>query len=173
MTVAINRPGHNYYGPLFFMIALTAVVFGIVILVLLIIWLDWQVENLQALCKKKDKPLLQAPKSSRVVSVDVFRGMDLCCMIFANYGAGQYWRALVHATWDGITFSDFAFPMYTWWRFIRYRFVFIQGISLRISISSAFKRNLSEGCSPLKATWKCTLKVLYLSFLKNSVWNVH
>ena len=37
--------------------------------------------------------------------------MALCLMIFANYGAGQYWAALVHATWDGITLSDFAFPL--------------------------------------------------------------
>lgn len=37
--------------------------------------------------------------------------MDLCLMIFANYGAGQYWAKLIHATWDGITLSDFAFPL--------------------------------------------------------------
>lgn len=54
----------------------------------------------------------EAPgKSPRVASIDVFRGMALCLMIFANYGAGQYWAALVHATWDGITLSDFAFPL--------------------------------------------------------------
>ena len=52
-----------------------------------------------------------AGKSPRVASIDVFRGMALCLMIFANYGAGQYWAALVHATWDGITLSDFAFPL--------------------------------------------------------------
>ena len=36
--------------------------------------------------------------------------------------------------------------------------MFIQGISLRISINSAFKRNLKEGHSPLKATWLCVWK---------------
>lgn len=112
MEVVTDRSGHNYYGPLFFMIGLTIVIFGIVMLVLLLIWLDRQIENLRTTCRKKDEPLIQTSKSSRIVSVDVFRGMDLCCMIFANYGAGQYHRALVHATWDGITFSDFAFPMY-------------------------------------------------------------
>ena len=46
--------------------------------------------------------------------------------------------------------------------------MFIQGISLRISINSAFRRNLKEGYSPLKATWLCVWKcfkravILYL-----------
>lgn len=58
------------------------------------------------------KPLLSTMVTNRIRSVDVFRGMDLCLMIFANYGAGQYWGKLIHATWDGITLSDFAFPLY-------------------------------------------------------------
>ena len=112
MTVMTDRLGHNYYGPLFFMIGLTIAIFGAILLVCVFVWVDRQIESLLSLCRKKDDSLIQTPKSSRVTSVDVFRGIDLCCMIFANYGAGQYHRALVHATWDGITFSDFAFPMY-------------------------------------------------------------
>ena len=72
-------------------------------------------ENLRSYRKAKqtaDQPLVEEEKkSSRVVSIDVFRGIALCCMIFANYHAGSYQRALVHAVWDGITFSDFAFPL--------------------------------------------------------------
>lgn len=60
--------------------------------------------------ESESKPLLPSVKT-RIASVDVFRGMDLCLMIFANYGAGQYWAKLIHATWDGITLSDFAFPL--------------------------------------------------------------
>ena len=43
--------------------------------------------------------------------------------------------------------------------------MFIQGITLRISITSEFKRNMANGCSPLKATWKCTLKVEICSYI--------
>ena len=79
-------------------------------------------------------------------------------MIFANYGAGQYWSKLVHATWDGITLSDFAFPLYYLFSFLN-SFIFIQGISLRLSITSSFNKFQREGLSPLKATLKCTWKV--------------
>lgn len=111
MQVIVDEPGHNYYVPLFFMIGITLAFFGIVLMVLRTSSSQPKVEN----WKKgrgqvsEDTPLLT--KSPRIASIDVFRGMTLCLMIFANYGAGQYWAALVHATWDGITLSDFAFPL--------------------------------------------------------------
>ena len=40
------------------------------------------------------------------------------------------------------------------------RFMFTQGMSLPLSMNGAFKRYQLDGCSPLKATWKCTLKCL-------------
>lgn len=40
------------------------------------------------------------------------------------------------------------------------RFMFTQGMSLPLSMNGAFKRYQLAGCSPLKATWKCTLKCL-------------
>ncbi|KAK8826285.1 hypothetical protein WA538_001425, partial [Blastocystis sp. DL] len=143
-NVTTDIPGHNYYVPLYFMILLVFTIFSLVVFV----------ENLRSYRKAKqnaDQPLVEEEKkSSRVVSIDVFRGIALCCMIFANYHAGAYQKALVHAVWDGITFSDFAFPL----------FIFIQGISLRLSIDSSFRKNLEAGNSPFKATLKCTLKCL-------------
>lgn len=73
----------------------------------------YKIENLVKYCKNEDastKLLLPSIKN-RVMSIDTFRGMDLCLMIFANYGGGQYWAKLIHATWDGITLADFAFPL--------------------------------------------------------------
>ena len=93
------------------MIGITLAFFGIVLMVLCTPSSQLKVEN----WKKgrgqvsEETPLLT--KYPRIASIDVFRGMTLCLMIFANYGAGQYWAALVHATWDGITLSDFAFPL--------------------------------------------------------------
>lgn len=48
------------------------------------------------------------------------------------------------------------------------RFIFIQGISLRLSIDSSFRKNLEAGNSPFKATLKCTLKVAF-GFSSHSV----
>ena len=117
--ILVDRDGHNYYNPLYFMIALTVFFYAFEICVKSTsfskIISHLQIENINNYRKAKQEslksPLIESAPSKRIVSVDVFRGMDLCCMIFANYGAGQYWKALVHATWDGITLSDFAFPM--------------------------------------------------------------
>lgn len=125
-------------------------------------------------CKNEDastKLLLPSIKN-RVMSIDTFRGMDLCLMIFANYGGGQYWAKLIHATWDGITLADFAFPLWSSCFIFMSSFIFIQGISLRLSITSNFDRFLREGSTPFKATLRCTWKVGSVSLLKTSVSNV-
>ena len=93
------------------MIGITLAFFGIVLMVLCTPSSQLKVENWK---KGRGQVSEETPfltKSPRIASIDVFRGMTLCLMIFANYGAGQYWAALVHATWDGITLSDFAFPL--------------------------------------------------------------
>lgn len=63
------------------------------------------------LIESEKKSNLPQSMKSRVQSIDVFRGITICIMIFANYGAGQYSHSLMHAAWDGITFADFAFPL--------------------------------------------------------------
>jgi hypothetical protein len=41
-------------------------------------------------------------KPERLQSLDTFRGMSLCIMIFVNYGGGGYWF-FEHAAWNGLT----------------------------------------------------------------------
>jgi hypothetical protein len=41
-------------------------------------------------------------KPERLQSLDTFRGMSLCVMIFVNYGGGGYWF-FEHAAWNGLT----------------------------------------------------------------------
>ena len=103
MQMIVDKEGHNYYIPFFFMVAITVAVWCLIVMI----------ENTKKYhaVLEDEKPLLSTP-TSRVATIDVFRGMDICLMIFANYGAGQYKHALVHATWDGITLSDFAFPLF-------------------------------------------------------------
>ena len=41
-------------------------------------------------------------KKTRVQSLDTFRGIALCIMIFVNYGGGGYYF-FHHAVWNGLT----------------------------------------------------------------------
>ena len=67
-----------------------------------------------------------SPPSSRVTSIDAFRGFCLCFMIFANYNGGYYWY-FNHSYWNGITVADLVFP----W------FVFLMGATA--TVTGAFK----------------------------------
>lgn len=66
-----------------------------------------------------------AKKSSRLDSLDTFRGISLCFMIFVNYGGGGYWF-FDHAPWNGLTFADLLFPWFMW----------MQGVSMALSYSN-------------------------------------
>ncbi|OQR87540.1 heparan-alpha-glucosaminide N-acetyltransferase [Achlya hypogyna] len=62
------------------------------------------------------RPLLDQPPpptSSRVVCLDVFRGITIFTMIFVNYGGGDYWF-FNHSTWNGLTVADLCFPWFAW-----------------------------------------------------------
>lgn len=51
--------------------------------------------------------------SSRVMSLDTFRGLSITIMIFVNYGGGGYWF-FNHSLWDGLTVADLVFPWFIW-----------------------------------------------------------
>lgn len=66
-----------------------------------------------------------AKKSTRVQSLDTFRGISLCLMIFVNYGGGGYWF-FDHAPWNGLTVADLLFPWFMW----------MMGVSMALSFSA-------------------------------------
>lgn len=120
MQLITDKKGHNYYIPVYFMILLTAAFWFFIVMIENL----RKGKNVQALAtargvensaltenESEKQSLLPQPIKSRVDSIDVFRGIAICIMIFANYGAGQYRHSLMHATWDGITLADFAFPL--------------------------------------------------------------
>ena len=80
--------------------------------------------------------LASAPTSTRLTSLDVFRGMTIAGMILVN-NAGDwehvYWP-LEHAKWNGWTPTDLVFPF----------FVFIVGVSLVFSFASRVARGNSR-----------------------------
>ncbi|KAF5294452.1 hypothetical protein FQR65_LT01578 [Abscondita terminalis] len=65
----------------------------------------------------------------RIKSIDVFRGLCICVMIFVNSGGGGYWF-FKHSVWNGLTVADLVFPWFVW----------IMGLSLTVSLSNKLRR---------------------------------
>ncbi|MCU1283900.1 MAG: N-acetylglucosamine related transporter, NagX [Acidobacteriales bacterium] len=74
---------------------------------------------------------LSVPASSRMVSLDVFRGMTVAAMILVNNSGGRSYAPLEHAEWHGWTHTDLIFPF----------FLFIAGVSMALS----FSRRVEKG----------------------------
>ncbi len=82
--------------------------------------------------------MAQPPPASRLVSVDVFRGLTMAAMVIVNTPGdwSHVYPPLLHAEWHGWTPTDLIFPF----------FVFIVGVSIVLStrsqsaVSVIFKR---------------------------------
>ena len=75
--------------------------------------------------------------ATRVVSIDIFRGLTIAVMIFVNELAGvrglPWWTYHAHANQDVMTYVDMVFPF----------FLFIVGMSMPLSIEQRLRRNAS------------------------------
>jgi predicted acyltransferase len=86
--------------------------------------------------------------SSRLVSLDFFRGVTIAAMILVNNpGNEQAFGPLKHAEWNGWTMSDLIFPF----------FLFIVGVSLVLSTASRVERGVSRGKLALHALRRGTI----------------
>lgn len=74
--------------------------------------------------------------SSRVLSVDVLRGITIAFMILVNDAGDSkhVYTQLEHAAWNGCTLTDLVFPT----------FLFIVGIAIILSIQSRLQRGASR-----------------------------
>lgn len=72
------------------------------------------------------KPSKSTTQSSRLLSLDILRGITIAGMIMVNNaGSGQYvYEPLRHAHWHGLTPTDLVFPF----------FMFIMGVSTYLSL---------------------------------------
>jgi predicted acyltransferase len=76
-----------------------------------------------------------AVKSSRLVSIDVLRGITIAFMILVNNnGQHAYWT-FEHAQWNGWTPTDLVFPT----------FLFLSGVSIVFSAEARLGRGQSKG----------------------------
>ena len=79
---------------------------------------------------------LERPRSQRLVSIDVLRGVTVGFMILVNNNGSDAlaYRALNHTPWNGFTPTDLVFPT----------FLFIMGISLVISMAGRLASGVSK-----------------------------
>jgi heparan-alpha-glucosaminide N-acetyltransferase len=80
---------------------------------------------------------VSAPALSRVVSIDIFRGLTIAVMIFVNDLAEvhglPWWTYHAHGNQNAMTYVDMVFPF----------FLFIVGMSMPLSIDHRLKRDAS------------------------------
>jgi predicted acyltransferase len=98
-----------------------------------------------------------ASVSTRVVSIDIFRGLTIAVMIFVNELAEvhglPWWTYHAHGNQDVMTYVDMVFPF----------FLFIVGLSMPLSVEQRLRRNPSLGTLWLHvAIRSCSLIVLGL-----------
>jgi predicted acyltransferase len=71
-------------------------------------------------------PAIAAMEKPRLMSLDVFRGLNILIMIVVNCCGPGSFRQLQHSAWNGCTLTDLVFPF----------FLFITGVSLTYSFAS-------------------------------------
>lgn len=96
--------------------------------------------------------------SSRIISVDVFRGITIAAMLLVNFpGNGRHvYAPLQHTHWNGITPTDLIAPF----------FLFIVGVAIAL----AYTKRLEAGISPAKMYFKLfsrSLKIFLVGMFLN------
>jgi predicted acyltransferase len=103
--------------------------------------------------------ILNKPASSRLMSLDIFRGLCVAGMIVVDNPGNDtkaYWP-IMHADWNGWTPADFIFPS----------FLFLVGISLVFSTASRLQRGQSRSRILVHALWR-TLLLIAIGLLVNA-----
>lgn len=82
----------------------------------------------------------------RLLSLDIFRGLTIILMIIVNDpGSWEHvYAPLLHATWNGITPTDYVFPS----------FLFIVGVSIVLSMNNQRERGKSRAELTKKVLWR-------------------
>lgn len=103
-------------------------------------------------------PIIRTTRfSTRIRSVDTFRGITLLLMIFVNNGGGKY-VFFNHSAWNGLTVADLVFPWFAW----------IMGLSITISKRAEFRVSSSRGKSILLSLQRAFILIL-LGLMLNSI----
>lgn len=88
--------------------------------------------------------------STRIRSVDTFRGISILLMIFVNNGGGSYFF-FNHSAWFGLTVADLVLPWFAW----------IMGLTITITKRAELRVTTSR----IKITLRCLRRCLILILL--------
>ncbi|XP_029665789.1 heparan-alpha-glucosaminide N-acetyltransferase-like isoform X3 [Formica exsecta] len=103
-------------------------------------------------------PIIGTNRSStRIRSVDTFRGIAILLMIFVNNHGGEY-VFFNHSMWNGLTVADLVLPWFAW----------IMGLSITISKRSEFRVSSSRKKIILRCLQRAFILVL-LGLMLNSI----
>ncbi|XP_015177917.1 PREDICTED: heparan-alpha-glucosaminide N-acetyltransferase-like [Polistes dominula] len=94
--------------------------------------------------------------STRVQSVDTFRGIAILLMIFVNNGGGEY-VFFNHSAWFGLTVADLVLPWFAW----------IMGLTIAISKRGEF-RHMSSRTKIIMRNFTRTLMLILIGLMINS-----
>jgi predicted acyltransferase len=82
--------------------------------------------------------IVGAPTSTRVLAIDIFRGLNIALMIFVNDLASvrdlPWWTYHAKTNWDVMTYVDMVYP----------GFLFLVGMSLPLAINQRLKKSTSQ-----------------------------
>ncbi|CAL1675726.1 unnamed protein product [Lasius platythorax] len=103
-------------------------------------------------------PIIRTNRSStRIRSIDTFRGIAILLMIFVNNGGGKY-VFFNHSAWNGLTVADLVLPWFAW----------IMGFSITISKRSELRVSNSRKKIILRCLQRAFILVL-LGLMLNSI----
>lgn len=102
--------------------------------------------------------------NSRLLSLDVFRGITIALMILVNSPGNQTAYAwLSHSAWNGCTLADMVFPF----------FLFIVGVSLVFSLSKSLEQKISTRQLFKRVTQRAIIIFLIGLFLNAFPYHFH
>lgn len=116
-------------------------------------------DDLDELQEAETSPIVRTTRSStRIRSIDTFRGIAILLMIFVNNGGGKY-VFFNHSAWNGLTVADLVLPWFAW----------IMGLSITISKRS----ELRVSSSRVKIILRClqrAISLVLLGLMVNSIY---
>ena len=103
-------------------------------------------------------PVTQREPVSRLLSLDVARGITIAFMIMVNNNGGKgSWGFMNHAAWNGLTATDLVFPT----------FVFVMGVSVVFAIEGRLARGATRAQLVRRAVQRAAILFL-LGIVVNS-----
>lgn len=165
----IREPTKNYLPIIaaFMIYILVMIAWSMSKVIIRVIKVKWSSDNARSISdldrlqetESATIPAVRTTKfSTRIQSVDTFRGIAVLLMIFVNNGGGQYvW--FNHSAWFGLTVADLVLPWFAW--------------TMGLTIAISKRAELRITTSRVKITLRCLLRTVILILLGVMINSIH